>query len=108
MAINDALMKAVADLADKLIDVDLGASQAQGGFTAHGDDMFALSTILASIFKVAALFRIATGEHLLHEPVIVGAIITGVISFKSIPVIMEYLFEDAPSGYTFMIHSKRL
>ena len=68
--------------------------------------MFALSTILASIFKVAALFRIATGEHLLHEPIIVDAIIARMVLLKLIPVISEYLFEDAPSGYTFMIHSQ--
>lgn len=106
MTIDDPTVEHAADLADPVIDIDLGASQTQSGFTAHGDDVFTLSTILASIFEIAALFRIATGDHLFHEPIIVDAIITRVVSFKVIPVIMEYLFEDTPSGYTFMIHSQ--
>ncbi len=106
MAIDDTAVEHAADLADPVIDIDLGASQTQGGFTAHGNDVFTLATILASIFKIATLFRIATGEHLLYETVVVDAIITRVFSFKVVPVIMEYLFEDAPSGYAFMIHSE--
>lgn len=106
MAIDDAAVEHVADLTDPIIDINLGASQTQGGFTAHGDDVFALTTILASIFKITALFRIATAEHLLHETVIVDAIIARMVLLKLIPVISEYLFEDAPSGCTFMIHSK--
>jgi hypothetical protein len=100
-------MKHLTDLSDPVVHIHLGASQTQGGFAAHGDDMFALSTILASIFKISTLFRIATAEHLLHESIIVDAIIARVISFKPIPVIMEYLFEDAPSRYTFMIHNNK-
>jgi hypothetical protein len=106
MAIDDTIVEHLTDLADPVVHIHLGASQTQGGFTAHGDDMFTLSTILASIFKIAALFRIATGKHLLHEPIIVDAIIARMVLLKLIPVISEYLFEDAPSGYTFMIHRK--
>ena len=66
MAIDDALMEVVTEVADKVIDIDLGTSQAQGGLTTHGDEMFALSTIEASVVEVADLVRIATGEHLVH------------------------------------------
>ena len=105
MAIDDALMEVVTDMADKLIDIDLGASQAQGGLTAHGDEVFALSTIEASMFEVSDLFRMATGEHLVHQLVIVSGIITRVELLKFIPVIIKYLFEDVPSGSEFRFHS---
>jgi hypothetical protein len=55
MAIDDALMEVVTEVADKVIDIDLGTSQAQGGLTAHGDEMFALPTIEASMFDIANL-----------------------------------------------------
>jgi hypothetical protein len=42
-------------VADKVIDIDLGTSQAQGGLTAHGDEVFALPTIEASMFDIADL-----------------------------------------------------
>ena len=66
MAIDDALVEVVTEVADKLIDIDLRASQAQGGLTTHGDEVFTLPTIEASIVEVADLVRIATGEHLVH------------------------------------------
>jgi hypothetical protein len=66
MAIDDALMEPLAHVADKLIDIDFGTSQAQGGLTTHGDEVFALSTIEASVVEVSDLFRIATREHLVH------------------------------------------
>ena len=66
MAIDDALMEHVADFADKLIDIDLGTSQAQGGLTTHGDEMFALAAIETSVVEVADLLGIATPEHLVY------------------------------------------
>jgi hypothetical protein len=70
MAIDNALVEVVTEVADKVIDIDLGTSQAQGGLTAHGDEMFALPTIEASVVEVSDLFRITTGEHLVHQLII--------------------------------------
>ena len=105
MAIDDALMKLLAHLADKLIDIDLGTSQAQGRLTTHGDEVFALSTIEASMFEVADLLRIATREHLVDQIIIVSVIITRVELLKFIPVIVEDLFKDVPSWSEFSFHS---
>ena len=104
MTIDDALMEPLAHLADKLIDVDFGTSQAQGGLTAHGDEVFTLPTIEASIVDVSDLFRIATREHLVDQLIIVSCIITRVELLKFIPVIMEYLFKDVSSGSKFSFH----
>ena len=89
-------MKLVSDLADKVIHLDFGASQAQGGFTAHGDDMLPESTVKASIVGISDLFRVPTVEHLFDEFIIVGAIIKRIMSLKSPPMIMEDLFKDIP------------
>ena len=104
MAIDDALMEPLAHVADKLIDIDFGTSQAQGGLTTHGDEVFALSTIEASVVEVADLLGIATAEHLLDQLVIVSVIITRVELLKFIPVIMKDLFKDVPSGSEFRFH----
>jgi hypothetical protein len=104
MAIDDTLMEVVTEVADKVIDIDLGTSQAQGGLTAHGDEVFALPTIEASMFDIADLVRMATGEHLVDQLIIVSGIITRVELLKFIPVVMEYLFKDIPSGSKFSFH----
>jgi hypothetical protein len=101
MSIDETLMEAVAELADEVIDVDFGTAQTQRGFTAHGDDMCALSTVETSILGISDLFRITTAEHLFHEFIIVGLVITKVVSLKQLPVIMEDLFEDTPSWCSF-------
>ena len=98
-------MEVVTEVADKVIDIDLGASQAQGGLTTHGDEVFTLPTIEASIVEVADLVRIATGEHLVHQLIIVSCIITRVELLKFIPVIMKDLLKDIPSGSEFRFHS---
>jgi hypothetical protein len=105
MAIDEALMEPLTHMADKVIDIDFGASQAQGGFTAHGHDMVALSTIEASVLEIAALLGIAACEHLVDKPIIVGTIVKWMMEFKSVPVIIEYLFEYIPSGSAFIFHS---
>ena len=105
MAIDDALMEPLAHVADKLIDIDFGTSQAQGGLTAHGDEVFTLPTIEASVVEVSDLFRMATREHLVDQLVIVSVIITRVELLKFVPVIMKYLFKDIPSGSEFRFHS---
>jgi hypothetical protein len=104
MAIDNALVEVVTEVADKVIDIDLGTSQAQGGLTAHGDEMFALPTIEASVVEVSDLFRITTGEHLVHQLIIVSCVITRVELLKFIPVIMKDLFKDVPSGSEFRFH----
>src|SRR5919106_2655671 len=96
MAIDDPLMEHLADLADPIIDIDLGTTQAQSGFTAHGDEVFTLPTVQTSICDIAHLFRVATPEHLVHEPVVVDTIIPGMPLFKPIPMIIEYLLKDIP------------
>ena len=78
MAIDDALVEVVTEVADEVIDIDLGASQAQGGFTAHGDAMFALSTMKTSVFNISDLIRITTVQHLSNEVIIVFSIISGI------------------------------
>jgi hypothetical protein len=108
MAIDDALVEVVTEVADKVIDIDLGASQAQGGLTTHGDEVFALSTIKASIVEVSDLFGIATGEHLVDQLVIVSCIIGRVELLKLVPVVMKDLFKYIPYWNEFSIHSSRL
>ena len=105
MAIDNALVEPLADVADKLIDVDLGTAQAQGGLTAHGDEVFALSTIEASMFDIADLIRVATSEHLVYQFIIVSVMITRIELLKFIPVIMKYLFKYVPSWCEFGVHS---
>jgi len=105
MAIDDALMEVVTDVADKVIDVDLGTSQAQSGLTTHGDEMLALPTIEAPVVEVSDLLRIATGEHLVHQLIIVSVIITRVELLQFVPVIMKDLFKDVPSWSEFRFHS---
>ena len=105
MAIDDALVEVVTEVADKVIDIDLGASQTQGRLTTHGDEVFALSTIEASMFEVSDLVRIATGKHLVDQLIIVSCIITRMELLKFVPVIMEYLFKDVPSWSEFSVHS---
>lgn len=101
VAIDDATVKHVADLTDPVVDVNFRTAQAQGGFTAHGDEVLALSAIETAVFDIADLFRIATVEHLFHESIVIDTIVTWVLLFKSIPVITEYLFEGIPSWCEF-------
>ena len=106
MSVDDTIVELVTDLADKVIDVDFSAPQTQSGFTAHRDDMFALSTVETSIFSVSDLLRVSTVEHLFHDFIIVGTSIMRMMSLKSLPVIMEDLFEDTPSCRCFSFHER--
>ncbi len=76
MTIDDAVMQHLTDLTDPMVDIDLPASQAQRRLTTHGDAMCALTTMQTPIFALPHLVRITTLEHLVHEYVIVGRIIT--------------------------------
>jgi hypothetical protein len=97
VTIDDSLMEHRADLADPVIDVDLGTSQAQSRFTAHGDEVFPLPTLQASIFDIAHLFRVPAPKHLFHECIIVSMIITGMSLLKFLPVITKDFLKDIPS-----------
>jgi hypothetical protein len=66
--------------------------------------MFTLPTIEASVVEVADLLRIATGEPLVDQLIIVSGIITGIELLKFIPVVMKDLFKDVPSGSEFRFH----
>jgi hypothetical protein len=68
--------------------------------------MAALTTVEATIRRVSNLFRVTTGEHLFDEFIIVGTIITRVVSLKSFPVIMKDLFEDTPPWYCIWFHER--
>ena len=50
------------------------------------------------------LLRIATGEHLTDESIVVGAVVKWMMVFKSVPMIVEDLFEYIPSGSDFCFH----
>jgi hypothetical protein len=104
MAIDDTLMEVVTEVADKVVDIDLGASQTQRRLTTHSDEMFALTTIEASMLDISDSVRITTGEHLVHQLIIVSCVITRVELLKFIPVVMKDLFKDIPSGSEFSFH----
>jgi len=57
------------------------------------------------MFDIADLVRIATGEHLVDQLIIVSGIITWVELLKFIPVIMKDLFKDVPSRSEYRFHS---
>src|SRR6266487_2772564 len=58
--IDHPLVEHRAHLADPVIHVDFGASQAQRGFTANRHPMGTLATLQATVFDVPHLSRIAT------------------------------------------------
>src|SRR5712691_7445046 len=96
MAIDDALMQHVADLADPVVDVHFGTTQAQRRFTAHRHAMCALSTVQTSVFDIAHLLRVTTPEHFVDEAVIVGRMVARIDAFEPVPVIDKNLLEDVP------------
>ena len=96
MAIDDALMEHLADLADPVVDVHLGTAQAQRRFTAHRDAMFALSTVETAVFDRAHLVGIPTPEHLVDEPIIATRMVAWIDMGSPLPVLNEDLLEDVP------------
>jgi hypothetical protein len=104
MPIDDPVMEHLTNLSDPMVDIDLGTSQAQRRLAAHGNAMFALTTMETSVFDVAHFVRITTSEHLVDEVIIVGRIVARTDSFKPIPVLGKDLFEDVPTGSGFCIH----
>src|SRR5215471_11882668 len=96
MAIDDALMKHPADLADPVVDVHFGTTQAQRRFTAHRDAMFALSTVETEVCDIAHLIGIPTPEHLVDQVIIVGRLVARIHAFKPVPVLDKDQLEDVP------------
>ena len=89
-------MEHLADLADPVVDVHFGTAQAQRRFTAHRDEMFALSTVETAVFNIAHLVGIPTPEHLVDEAIIVALIVARIDAFKPVPVLDKDLLEDVP------------
>src|SRR4029450_13737956 len=58
--------------------------------------MSALTTVQAAVFDIAHLFRIATREHLGHQPIVVGGLIPWMGALKRLPVIGKDLLKDTP------------
>jgi hypothetical protein len=48
------------------------------------------------ILEIPHPLRIAAGEHLVHEAIIVGCIVARLDAFKPIPVLDKDLLEDVP------------
>src|SRR5687767_6281738 len=94
--LDHALVESLAHLAHPGVDVNFGTPQAQRRFTAHGHQMVALSARLTAVFDIAHFVGVATVEHLGHQRVIVGRLITGTNAFKLVPVISKDLLEDTP------------
>src|SRR5437870_1903718 len=84
--IDDALMEDLTHLAYPVVYIDFGAPQAQGRFTAHGHQVFTLAAVQAAIFDIADLFRVATCQHLRHQPIVVGGLIPWMGTLKRLPV----------------------
>src|SRR5216683_7278787 len=104
MPIDDPVMEHLTNLSDPIVDRDLGTSQAQRRLTAHGNEMFALTTMETSVFDIAHLVRITTPEHLVDKVIIVGRSVTRTELFKPLPMLGKDLFEDIPAGKNFGSH----
>src|SRR6266581_7529108 len=94
--IDHALVQDLAHLADPVVHGDFGATQTQRRFTAHRYQVLALSALLASVFDVAHLLGVAAAEHLSHQVIVVGRLVTRVGALKRFPVIEKDLLEDTP------------
>jgi hypothetical protein len=104
VAIDDAGMQHLADLADPVVDVDFGTSQAQRRFTAHRAPVFALATLQTAVLDIAYLLGIPAPEHLVHEAIIVGCLVARVDACEPVPVLGKDLFEEVPGWWGFCNH----
>src|SRR5678815_672463 len=82
MAIDDAFMEHLANLAHPVVDIDFGTAQAQRRFTTHRDEMFTLATVETAVFDRAYLLGIPAPKHLVHEAIIVARIVARVDMFE--------------------------
>lgn len=95
-AIAAARMEHRAALAPPGVPIDLGTAPAQGGLTAHRDDMVALATGQTAGCARAYLFGMPTPEHLGHETIIVARMVARVDGFAPVPVLGTDLCEEGP------------
>src|SRR5215831_3250093 len=96
MTVDDALMQHLADLADPVVDGNLGAPQAQRRLTTHSDAMGALPAIQAPVVDVPYLVRVPACEHLVYKLIIVSLMVPRMASFEAVPVLGKDLLEDVP------------
>ena len=94
--VDDTLVEDLTHLADPVINVDFGASQAQRRFTTHRHQVLPLATVQAAVFDVADLLRIATRQHLGHQAIIIGCLVARMGVLKGVPVLGKDLLEDTP------------
>src|SRR5215831_1996187 len=96
MTVDDALMQHLADLADPVVDGNLGAPQAQRRLTTHSDAMGALPAIQAPVVDVPYLVRVPACEHLVYKLIIVALMVPRMASCEAVPVLGKDLLEDVP------------
>src|SRR4029453_17562891 len=58
--------------------------------------MLALAAVQTAILDVPDLFRMATRQHLRHQPVVIGGLIARMGVLKRLPVIGKDLLKDTP------------
>ena len=96
MPIDDTLMEDFTDLVDPVVCLDFGAPQAQRRLATHRHQVLPLAAVQTAVFDVADLFRIATREHLAHQPIVIGGLIARMGVLKRLPVIGKDLLKDTP------------
>ena len=96
MPIDDAFVEDPADLAHPVVHGDFGAAQAPGGFAAHRHHVLPLTTVQTAVFHVPDLRGVATGEHLAHQTIVIGGLITWMGVLQHLPVIGKDPLKDAP------------
>jgi hypothetical protein len=101
---DDAVMQPLTDVADPLVDRDLPAAQAQRRLTTQGDALVSFPTMATSLCDRAHLFRMTALEHLVHECVIGGRILTMRCLCKPVPVLGNDLVENVPALRGFGMH----
>src|SRR5262245_97494 len=94
--IDDALMEALAHLADPVVHGDFGAPQAQRRLTAHRHQVLALATVQAAVLGIAYFFRVAARQHLGHQALVVRRLVARMGLLKRLPVVSKDLLEDIP------------
>src|SRR5215831_5672343 len=93
---DDALMEALAHLADPVVHGDFGAPQAQRRLTAHRHQVLALATVQAAVLGRAYFCRVAARQHLGHQALVVRRLVARMGLLKRLPVVSKDLLEDIP------------
>ena len=96
VAIDDALMAHLTDVADPVVDVDCGAPQAQRRLTTHRHQVLPLATGQAAVLDIAHCRRVTTVKHLGHQIIVVGRLVTRMGLLERLPVIGTDVLKDTP------------